>query len=203
MVQIEGIMSQDKSESTGFWSGKVVTTILEILVLFVIGAVLGAGIGAIYCITMQDFSSFFYFVIGVPIILILHVYIWSFLEKHLTTYRKNGARPPFYKDSTVLGEVIDWGMMVTFMTVATLPRGRYWLVPLGILFTTVVIGIGCLVDRRKFWKKADRSGGSGVPGGGKSSEGKAGSSGDGEDSSDGDIDEDEIQMPYYTPEIWM
>ncbi|MCI1983745.1 MAG: hypothetical protein LKJ47_03095 [Bifidobacteriaceae bacterium] len=200
MVRIEGIMAQKKDKSAKFWSGKIGTTILEILGLLVIGSVLGAGIGAILCIMSQDFSGFFYFVIGVPIILIIHVYVGTFFDEHLTTYRKNGARPPFYKDSTVLGEVIDWGLITTLMTVATVPRDRYWLIPLGIIFSTVVIGIGCLVDRRKFWKKKNHTEGSGDSDSGDSDtlDDESGTVDD-----KNDDDEDEIEMPYYTPEIWM
>lgn len=196
------------SGNKGFWSSEVGTTILEIGTFSIIGAVLGAIIGAIFCTIQQNFSAFFYFVIGAPIILILHVHVETYLDKHLTTYRKNGARPPFYKDSTVLESVIDFAFITVLMTLAlevTVQNHRYWLIPLGIVFSTVIIGIGCLIDRRRFWKKAEQplghgNGKNGIPDDGTAS----GDDVDPKNNGDtGDDDDDEIQMPYYTPEIWM
>lgn len=188
------------SGNKGFWSSKVGTTILEIGTFSIIGA--------IFCTMQQNFSAFFYFVIGAPIILILHVHVETYLDKHLTTYRKNGARPPFYKDSTVLESVIDFAFITVLMTLAlevTVQNHRYWLIPLGIVFSTVVIGIGCLIDRRRFWKKAEQhlghgNGNNGIPDDGTAS----GDDVDPKNNEDtGDDDDDEIQMPYYIPEIWM
>jgi hypothetical protein len=141
---------------------------------------------------------------GFPTVLILCLRVRTLLDEHLTTYRKNGARPPFFKDSTVLGEIFSYACFTGFIfLMLSLQNHRFWLIPLGIIFSSVVIGIGCLFDRRKVWKKADRSGSGRASGEGKASDGEAGSSDDGEGGSDGDIDEDEIPMPYYTPEIWM
>jgi MFS family permease len=198
------MMAKNDGESKGFWDSKIGTAIGETGVLLVAGALLGLAVGAIFCAMRGDSSPLPYFVIGIPILLILWLRVRTFLDEHLTTYRKNSARPPFFKDSTVLGEIFSYACFTGFIALMlALQNHRFWLIPLGIIFSSVVIGIGCMFDRRKVWKKADRSGSGNAPGDGKSSDGTAGSSGDGEDSSDGDIDEDEIQMPYYTPEIWM
>jgi hypothetical protein len=175
--------------SKGFWNSRIGTVIGEGGVLLVIGAGLGLAIGAIFGTIRQDYSTLLYFVIGTPVILISHLGIRSFLDKHLTTYKKNHARPPFYKDSTILGDVIDWAFITAFMTfVMSVNNHRFWLIPLGIIFSTVVIGIGGLVERRSYWRKRTQP--------------RDGGNGSADTANDDDDDDDEIQMPYYTPEIW-
>lgn len=164
-------------ESKGFWDTTAGTLIAEA----VAGVLLGTIVGVLFQAPTNDFQLIPCFMIAGAVLAILHIHLGEFLQTHLTTYRKDGARPPFYKDSTILGSVTDAAYIGAFLGLTLFLEGRTpWFIPLGMVGTAAIIFIGCLFDRMKVRRDTRNH---------------KGSKGSGAD--------DDVPMPYYTPDIWM